>query len=371
MKEIRKEYQGNIVAVVGGQYGDEAKGAVSSHLARLHNAPLVVKAGVGPNAEHGIFVQVEGKEHYLRVNQLPLGWILSPNAQIRVGRNVAVDPDKLLHEIGKYRLKDRVKIDSMCPIVSLEHVAAENTSKRFVEGIGSTLSGSGFARSAHILRTATLARDLDILHPFLTNVADEINRTAPTDTVIIEDSQGWGLNLSSIDYPNCTSKDVTSAGALADVGANPFYLKDVVLCVKTMPSREGQGSMGSSVEITTEQIKNRGLEEISSIKGKLRRKAESIDFEMLANACMENGATQIALTFCEHYDPKIDGVKNIDGVTKKIRKLIDQVEEKTNVPVTILNTGKPFDNFVYLPDKSVNLSSAGEEINFTSSYFNL
>lgn len=58
-------------------------------------------------------------------------------------------------------------------------------------------------------------------------------------------------------------KDVTSAGALADVGANPFYLKDVVLCVKTMPSREGQGSMGSSVEITTEQIKNRGLEEIS------------------------------------------------------------------------------------------------------------
>lgn len=366
MQERRRTYEGNVAVVVGGQWGDEGKGAVSAHLARLLRAPLVVKAGVGPNAEHGIFAEIDGKEHYLKINQLPLGWILSPNAQIRVGRNVAVDPYKLLDEIGKYRLGDRVKIDRMCPIVTPDHIRAETSSKRFTETIGSTLSGSGFARADHILRKATLAKDVDFLQPFLTNVASEVNRYAPTETVILENSQGWGLNLSSIDYPNCTSKDVTSSGALADAGVNPFYLKDVVLCIKTMPTREGSGAMGSSRELTPQEIREQELIELSSIGGKIRRKAESIDFEMLAQASQENGATQIALTFCEHFDPEINGAKQIDQVTEKIWRLIAQIERTINVPVTILNTGKRFDNFIYLPDSKVNMSEAGVEIDFRS-----
>lgn len=364
MKEERRNYTGKVIVVVGGQFGDEGKGAVSAHLTRLYNAPLVVKAGVGPNAEHGIFVNIDKEQKYLKVNQLPLGWILSPKTQIRIGRNVALNPNKLLYEIGKYGLLNRVKVDSMCPIITHEHIQNESTSKRFARSIGSTCSGSGYCHSDHILRTGQVARDIPKLQGFLTDVALEANKFASEETVIIESSQGWGLNLSSIFYPNCTSKDVTSAAALADVGINPFYLKDVILCIKTMPTREGSGSFGSSEELSLTNIKNKNLVELSSIEGKIRRKAESIDFEMLARASEENGATQIALTFCEHYDPKMNSVKNIKQITKKTWKLIEKVQEVTNVPVTILNTGKPCDCFIYLPDSSVNLSSVHQEIFF-------
>jgi adenylosuccinate synthase len=78
---------------------------------------------------------------------------------------------------------------------------------------------------------------------------------------------------------------------------------------------------------------------------------------MLKTASEVNGATQIALTFCDNYDPEITNVTKIDGITNKIRGLIDKIENFTNVPVTLINTGKPYHSFIYLADKNIDLSS--------------
>lgn len=358
-----KERDNNIYVVMGGQFGDEGKGLISTYLTRRDNAYIVVKAGVGPNAEHGLFATEKGP--YFKVNQLPLGWMLNPPTQIRIGRGVAIDPDKLLREVDKYHLEGRVKIDYLSPIISSEHINSEAKSKHLLENIGSTCSGSGFCRADHILRTAKLARDIDTLHPFLTDVAMEINKSAPTETIIVESSQGYGLSLGSEFYPNTTSKDITSSQAIADIGLNPFYLTEVVLCIKTMPTREGGGSLGTP-ELSLQEIQARGLTEISSIRGKIRRKGKSIDFEMLQKASLENGATQIALTFCEHYDPAVNNIVSKSKLTKKIWQLIDKIQEVTNVPVTILNTGKRFDSILDLTDKKISQAKLGGDVDFSA-----
>lgn len=364
MNTERKNYQGNAKWVGGAQFGDEGKGIVSAHLARLFQAKIVAKTGVGPNAEHGLFL--ENEKTYLKVNQLPLGWILNPKTQIRIGRNVAIDPVKLKKEMDLYKLNGRVKIDPNCPIITTEHICKETESKRMRSEIGSTMSGSGYAHADHILRIGPVARDIDFLSPLLIDVAEELNRVSQTETVILESSQGYGLSLSTEFYPNTTSKNVTSTAAMDDAGLNPFRLSDVFLVVKTMPTREGGGSMGKVGELSSEEIKKRSLTEISSIEGKIRRKAGSIDFEMLKTASEVNGATQIVLTFCEQFDPEIKNATKINQVTKKVWELIEKVQKITDVPVTILNTGKPYYSFIYLPDTNVNLSSVRQEIDFSS-----
>ncbi|MCX6705153.1 MAG: adenylosuccinate synthetase, partial [Candidatus Woesebacteria bacterium] len=332
-------------------------------LARLFDAKIVAKTGVGPNAEHGLFL--EDEKTYLKVNQLPLGWILNPQTQIRIGRNVAIDPIKLKGEIEMFKLEGRVKIDPNCPIITPEHIRKETESKRMRSEIGSTMSGSGYAHADHILRVGPVARDIDYLSPLLIDVSEELNRISQTETVILESSQGYGLSLSTEYYPNTTSKNITSSSAMDDVGLNPFHLNDVFLVVKTMPTREGGGSMGQVNELSTDEIKNRNLTEISSIEGKIRRKAGSIDFEMLKTASEVNGATQIVLTFCEQYDPEIRNVIKKNQVTKKIWDLIEKIQKTTDVPVTIINTGKPYYSFVYLPDTNVDLSSVHTEIDLS------
>lgn len=343
--------------IVGAFWGDEAKGTTSAIIAARDKAKIIARAGVGPNAEHGLFPYENGP--YICVNQLPLGWTLTPESQIRIGPGVCVNPNLLLAEIDRLRIDPkRVKVDFRCPIITQRHIEQERESKG-MQGIGSTFSGSGFCRAEFILRKAKQARDIPLLAEFLTDVPQEINKVAGEDVVIVESSQGTMLSLAlSPDYPNVTSDNVTAMAAADDVGLNWRKLKDVILVVKALPTREGGGKMGNVRELSVDEIRNRGLIERSSIQqqsitGNIRRKAESIDFDLLAFASEINGATQIVLTFVDHFDPRVTNVKYPSGLTDEVWKLIERIKETTGVPVTLVNTGKPFDCFVDLTGKSI------------------
>jgi len=336
--------------IIGGQWGDEAKGLISSYITFRDKAKLVCKGGIGPNAEHGIFTS---DNSYLKVNQLPLGWLFNPDTQIRIGSGVALDTIKFFYECEKYKLFDRVKVDYRCPILTQEHIDAERNSKH-INSISSTFSGSGFCRADFVNRKAKQARDIPELKNYITDVGLEINEVAKDNIIVIESSQGTFLSLAiSSDYPNTTSDNVTTCAVADDVLLNWRYIKDVILAVKTMPTREGIGSMGSR-ELSLDEIKDKGLVEISSIGGVIRRKSESINFELLKYAVMINGATQIALTFCEHFDPEIKNIKNIADISCKLWELIHKIEDTVNLPVTILNTGKHYSSIVDLTGERIN-----------------
>lgn len=332
--------------VIGAQWGDEGKGLISAYLAAKKDASLVCKAGTGCNAEHGIFLK--NNETYLKVNQLPLGWIMNSYSKIRIGSGVAVNPDMLFNEMRLYGVKDRVKIDFRCPIITKEHIEAEKNSKK-MSSIGSTFSGTGFCRADFILRTAKQAKDIPELEPYLTDLGEEINIVSYHSDVIIESSQGTLLSLAvSPDYPNVTSDNVTTCAVADDVLLNWKRIKNVILVVKALPTREGAGVFGSIPELAEGFVKQQGMFEASSIGGVQRRKASGIDFELLDYAVEVNGATEIALTFCEHYDPDIKNMRAIKDITKPVWELIDKIQDRVGRRVSILNTGKSYRSIIDL-----------------------
>lgn len=353
----RKPITKNAWVVMGAQYGDECKGKISTFISIRENSNMVVRAGAGPNAEHGVYMEDGGE--YLKANQLPLGGIFLNHVQIRVAREVLVDPVKLIAEIDKYKLGNRTKVDNYCGIVEPKHIKTEEKSKHYASGQGSTCTGTGEARVTYVRRKNKYAKDINILQErnLLTNVEKEVNDDENFST--IELSQGALLSRTHSLQGNdsCTSVAINIAAAMSQALLNPNRLKGSTLLVKTMPSREGAGTFGNSRELSEEEILARGIAEYSSIGGKLRRKAERIDFDLLEEVARINGPTEIALTFCDHWDKNMMNATNKNRITQRIKDLVQQIEHRIQVPVTILETGKDFGSIIDLSDKNIDFYS--------------
>ena len=356
----RKPEIKNAWVIIGGQYGDEGKGKISAFVSVREMANMVVRAGAGPNAEHGTYLNE--KDNYLKVNQLPLGGIFLKDVQIRVGREVMVDPNKLLTEIinfNKYDLIKRVKIDKWCGIVEQKHIRAEERSKHLKNGQGSTLTGTGEARVAYVRRKNKYAKDIKVLQNMhlLTNVEEEINNDK--NMTVIELSQGALLSRthSLQENDSCTSVAINVAAAMSQVLLNPNRLKGSTLLVKSMPTREGKGTFGKPRELTEQEIIERGLVEYSSIGKEIRRKATEPDWDLLQEVTRINGPTEIALTFCDHWDENMKNVTDKNKITQPIKELIKKVEYTTNTPVNILETGKAFGCIIDLSGKNIDFDS--------------
>src|SRR5690606_1651632 len=92
-------------------------------------------------------------------------------------------------------------------------------------------------------------------------------------------------------------------------------------------------------EISAAEAERRGIAEHGVVTGRLRRKADRLDFDLLGYAAMLNGPTKIALTFVDHFDPSMLGARAGAAVTAPVRQLIEQVERATDAPVTMIDTG--------------------------------
>jgi adenylosuccinate synthase len=331
------------IIVVDALWGDSGKGKVAAYLSRRENAPLCLRAGIGTNAGHSVYLTDESS---VRTRQLPLGFLHAATS-VGIGSGVAVDPRVFAAEVERYGLQDRVKVDYRCPIITEEHIRREQQSAHLSETIGSTKSGSGAAQADFVLRQAPQAKDTPALQPYLADVALLANETARSQPVIVECSQGTYLSLAlSPDYPFVTSGNCTVAAAADDVGLNWRYISGAVMVVKAVPSRVGAGPLPG--ELGPDEIKQRGIAEYGVVTGRLRRKAAEIPWDMLRYAAMLNGPTEIALTFCDHYDPAVTGAKSRAELTRPVLELIAKVEQACGAPVTLVETGKLFEQIVDL-----------------------
>jgi adenylosuccinate synthase len=331
------------IVVVDAFWGDSGKGKIASYLAQRRKATICVRAGTGTNAGHSLYVD---DNTVIKTHQIPLAGLLS-GAQLRVGSGVAVDPRLFFEEIGQhdpaYAVTPRTKIDARCPVILPEYIQQERDSPHLRTTVGSTCSGTGVAQAEFCLRTAKQARDIAELAPYTTDVAREINEACSRgECVIVEGSQGTFLSLAlSRDYPCCTSGNCTTAALADDVGLNWQHIGHVVLIVKALPSRVGEGAL--PFEMTVNEQDRRGIAEFGVRTGRRRRKASEIDWDLLKESVMLNGPTEIALTFCDHYHPQIRGSKTI---TPPVRALIDKVTAAAGVPVTLVETGKRYDEII-------------------------
>ncbi|GAB4120352.1 MAG: adenylosuccinate synthetase [Roseiflexaceae bacterium] len=324
--------------VVDALWGDSGKGKVAAFLAEREAATLCVRAGIGTNAGHSVYL--EPTSDPIRTRQLPLGF-LNPTTAVAVGSGVAVDPEVLWGEIERYQLHGRVMIDPRCPIITAEHRQREQASEHLRQTIGSTASGSGACQADFALRRVQQARQIPELQTLLGDVAAHTNEQARQGGVIVECSQGTLLSLAlSPDYPYVTSGNCTVAAAADDIGLNWQRIGGAVMVVKAVPSRVGAGPLPG--ELDPAEIAARGIAEYGVVTGRPRRKAGEIPWDLLGYAAMLNGPTEIALTFCDHYDPAVTGATTLAELTLPIERLIAQVEATCNAPVTIIETGKPF-----------------------------
>ena len=331
----------SVFIVVGGFYGDEGKGKITSYLATNKNFKAIVRAGVGTNAGHTVVH--EGQTYKLRT--IPSGF-MSGDSKLYIGAGTYIKQDILFDEINSTGVENRIFIDYNTGVITDEHIDREKASKHLTDKIGSTCSGSGQAGVDRVLRKLKVAKDYLSLNDFTTDVSAELNDIINNGgSVLVEGSQATFLSVYHGSYPYTTSKDVCASAMLSDVGLGPTKVKEVVLVFKSFVTRVGAGYLKN--ELTYEESKLRGWDEYGTVTGRPRRAAE-FDYELAKKACELNGATQIAITKLDILFPSIKGKKNKMDIPKEVMDFISQIESFTKVKVKYLSTGPSSDELIEL-----------------------
>ena len=326
--------------VIGGFFGDEGKGKIISYLA-LHDKPsIVVRGGAGPNAGHTI---KDGDKIY-KVRMLPSGF-LNKDAKVMVGPGVVVNPSVLLKEINDFDVEGRAFLDYNCGIIEESHKEADSQG-RLKEKIGSTGSGTGPANAERAMRTLKMAKEIDELESYLTDVPLEVNSALDrNENVLIEGTQGTHLSLWHGTYPFVTTKDVTASGICADVGIGPKKVDDVIVVFKAYLTRVGTGPMPG--ELSEEETSAKGWEEFGTVTGRLRRAAE-FDFGLAKRAVMLSSANQISITKLDVRFPNCAGITSYDELEEDAKSFIKKIEKELGVKVTLIGTGPSVNDVIDL-----------------------
>jgi adenylosuccinate synthase len=324
--------------VVGGFFGDEGKGKIISYLALKDNPSIVVRGGAGPNAGHTV---KDGEKTY-KIRMLPSGF-LNKNSKVMIGPGVVINPEILLKEINDFEVKGRAFIDKNCGIIEAKHLD-EDSQGRLKEKIGSTGSGTGPANAERAMRTLKLAKEIESLSSYIEDVPIAVNSALDAqENVLVEGTQGTHLSLFHGTYPYVTSKDVTASAICSDIGLGPKKVDEVLVIFKSYVTRVGTGPMDN--ELTPEETSKKGWAEVGTVTGRQRRAAE-FNFDLARRAIMLNSATQIAITKLDVLFPDCVNKSSFDSLNDEAKSFIKKIEEKLNVPVTLIGTGPQINDVI-------------------------
>ena len=303
-----------VIAVVGGQWGDEGKGKIIDLLAgRAH---VVVRAQGGDNAGHTV-VNARGK---FALHLVPAG-IFNSASECVVGPGVALNPEILLHELDALHERgvstDNLFISTRAHLVMPYHLVLDRADEaaRGASAIGTTGRGIGPTYYDKVNRCGLVVGDLQQSDRFrgkvraaverknlvLTRVhgaepvePDEItdrylrlaDRLAPHiaesepileralrdgRTILLEGAHGTLLDLDHGTYPYVTTSSCTVSGLLNGAGIGPRHLTTALGVFKAYTSRVGAGPMPTELnDATGEHIRDRG-HEYGTTTGRPRR----------------------------------------------------------------------------------------------------
>jgi len=325
--------------IVGGFFGDEGKGKLTAYLALRDRPTIVARGGVGPNAGHT--VEMKGKTYSLRM--VPSGFV-STESRLLIGPGVLVNPRIVLEEIEVTGTKGRIGIDRQCAIIEQKHIDEESRSEHLVKKIGVTKTGVGACNADRVFRSAKLAKDIQELSGFLTDVSEEINKALREERhVLLEGSQGTFLSLYHGTYPYCTSKDVCASAICSDVGIGPTDVDNVIVVFKSFVTRIGEGPLEG--QLTEEEAQRRGWQEYGTVTRRPRR-AAPFNFELARRAVRLNGATQAAITKIDVVFPEAIGLKRFEDLPRTAKEFVGEVEKSIAIPITLIGTGPSSEDLI-------------------------
>lgn len=330
-----------LTVVVGGQYGSEGKGKVTSYLALRDNVDIVVRCG-GPNSGHT--VDFKGQRYELRI--LPAGFI-NQGTRLLLAAGSLINPEILLNEIKDTRIDPRrVGVDRSAGIISFLE-GDEERKLLLRDRTGSTLSGTGMGVANRALRTPDfkLAKDVPELQSFLADVSAEVNSVLDkSGRVIIEGTQGFGLSVyHSPHYPYATSRDTTASGFLSEVGVSPRLVTDIIMAIRTYPIRVAGNSGPLINEINWEEVQKRSgyptpVHEYTTTTKKLRKVA-LFDLEPVQRAANVNRPTQIALHGADYLSYRNKSLQLYEQLEPEAHTFIEKLETALEIPIYLIGTG--------------------------------
>ncbi|MCC7128850.1 MAG: adenylosuccinate synthase [Anaerolineae bacterium UTCFX2] len=327
-----------VTAVVGLQWGDEAKGKFVDLLSP--NADLVARFGGGDNAGH----TVVNEFGTFKLRLMPNGF---SNAKTicAIGPGVVVNPQTLIEEIETVQnsgieLESRLWVSPRCNLVMPYHRLLEGIYEeaRGAAKTGTTRRGIGpvfadkvsyngirffdlkhedqFARKLKL----QLALKNPILRAFgveplefdalFSEVSSQYSRLKPYirepfglaqqmlaegGEILLEGAQGALLDNNWGTYPFCTASITLAGGACAGFGIAPHAIRRVVGVTKAYTTRVGAGPMPTELfDETGEKLQQAG-QEFGTVTGRARR-CGWFDAELVRFTSQLNGATELALT---------------------------------------------------------------------------
>jgi adenylosuccinate synthase len=360
-----------VIAVVGGQWGDEGKGKIIDLLAgRAH---VVVRAQGGDNAGHTV-VNPRGK---FALHLVPAG-IFNEQTRCLIGPGVALNPDTLLSEMDELARRgvstDNLVISARAHLVMPYHPLFDKLEEesRGAGAIGTTGRGIGPTYADKVARAGIVAGDLlrperfrekvkasverknrilDRLYGHAPVAADEIiekylghadrlgKYIAESEpimeqalkegrTILLEGGHGTLLDLDHGTYPYVTTTSCTVGGLLNGAGIGPRHLTTAIGVFKAYQSRVGAGAMPSELlDATGDFIRERG-HEYGTTTGRPRR-VGWFDAVAARHSMVVNGFHSIALTRIDILD-ELDELQvcvayELDG--EKVEHLPSQVED--------------------------------------------
>jgi adenylosuccinate synthase len=266
--------------LIDGQFGSTGKGLIAGYIGKTNEIHYAV-SNASANAGHTY--REEGKPPIVAYH-LPMTGIVNKNAFCVMAAGSIIDPEIFEKEIRDYGVDPmRVIVSPRAAVIEPEDQAAEAGPDSQATRIGSTRHGVGAALVRKIQRRATLAGK----HPILSRYCKKLDLNDMLQSgarVFLEIPQGYSLGLnSSLEYPYCTSREISIAQGLADAQINPRFLGTVTMTLRTFPIRVGNivengkqiGYSGpfypDSQELSWEEL---GVEpEITTVTKRVRRVA--------------------------------------------------------------------------------------------------
>ena len=327
-----------VTAVVGAQWGDEAKGKFVDLL--CEDAEIVGRFNGGDNAGHTV-VNPYGT---FKLRLTPNG-LFNPRTHCVIGPGVVLNLATLLTEIQMFQnagvdLTGRLWISPRCHVVMPYHPLLEGIyeTAKGAASTGTTRRGIGpvFAdkvsyngiRLFDLLDEAQFAEKLrmqltiknQILQAFGQEPLDffqvyqeKLLQLAPLrqwvrepfgfiqetlgrgGNILLEGAQGALLDNNWGTYPFCTASITLSGGAAAGLGIPPRYIDHVVAVAKAYTTRVGGGPMPTELKDAVGEILLQEGQEFGTVTGRPRR-CGWFDADLVRFTSQVNGATGLALT---------------------------------------------------------------------------
>lgn len=342
---------GEVVALVGAQYGSEGKGLVAAAYANKFD--VHVRTG-GPNAGHTYYHN--GTKYVAR--SIPCGWI-NPNAHLYIGPGAVVDLEVFAEELNVIQKVDpdigsRITIDPRAVVIShAQRMAEGGVHGQAHKQIGSTGEGVGLARMSRINRDTLIVPSSAPFHcdricnhhAYLSeelkvnigDVSEELyNKITRGAKVLLEGTQGYGLSLTLGDWPYCTSADTNAAQLASDAGISPSFVKRTILVARTYPIRVWGNSGPLYGETTWEEL---GLQpEYTTVTKKVRRVGRW-NSKLVAAAARVNSPAELFITFLDYMFPETAGATTELDISTRAMDWIYDVAVEVKASVIGVGTG--------------------------------